>query len=426
MLILEQEAKIKLPKRSICQAFAQKARFGMKKLPIENTQLRLVQSDRWQPIRDDFNFCRLAFFVAGDKLGLRFRDIEQKYVVEVNGQKFEALWEVRHDSKLGLPGGFDRDVWLGILEIVTEVTGGRQPIPERIEIGSFSEFLKRIGKRSDGGRDIAMLRQAIERLATTGCISKRSYNCPADGGYIKLGKVFHLISDWGFKGESKPDGAVQETNWISLGEHVRKNLETGYISLIDVRFVRTLKGDITKQLYPFLSYRFWLALQHGRDAYRAHWEDLRDYLAASGWDKRARAKQRLKQALQELKDSEYIDQSSDWDGEFFNFRAGNKFIDELRNRLDAKGQYQSWIHGKVSNRQLSLFPALEPANQEQLTDSGDERESILTRQAIRIAFLGEKPNLELLKRHGCTEDDAISLATSLKKKTAATVDRIGP
>ncbi|MCC7531193.1 MAG: replication initiator protein A [Candidatus Melainabacteria bacterium] len=329
---------------------------------------------------------------------------------------------MRHDSKLGLPGGFDRDVWLGILEIVSEITGGRRPIPERIEIGSFSEFLKRIGKRSDGGRDIAMLKQAIERLATTGCISKRSYNCPADGGYIKLGKVFHLISDWGFKGESKPDGTTQETNWISLGEHVRKNLETGYISLIDVRFVRTLKGDITKQLYPFLSYRFWLALQHGRDACRAHREDLRDYLAASGWDKLARAKQRLKQALQELKDSGYIDTSSDWDGEFFNFLAGDKFIDELRNRLDAKGQYQSWIHGKNSNRQLSLFPTQASANQEPAADLGDERESVLTRQAIRIAFLGEKPNSCLLELYGLTDDDAISLAASLKKKPVLTTE----
>ncbi len=393
----------------------------MKKLPIEMTQLRLVQPDRWQPVRDDFNFCRLAFFVPGDKLALRFRDIEQKYIVEANGKKFEALWEVRHDSKLGLPGGFDRDVWLGILEIVTEITGGRKPVPEKIEIGSFSEFLKRIGKHSDGGRDIAMLKQAIERLATTGCISKRSYNCPADGGYQKLGKVFHLISDWGFKGESKPDGTIHETNWISLGEHVRKNLESGYISLIDVRFVRTLKGDIAKQLYPFLSYRFWLALQHGRDSYRAHWEDLRDYLAASGWDKLSRAKQRLKQALQELKDSEYVDTSSDWDGEFFLFRAGDKFIDELRNRLDAKEQYQSWIHGKRSNHQLTLFHTLKLENPEPALDLGDERESILTRQAMRIAFLGEKPNGELLERHGWTDDDAVSLASTFKQKPVPTI-----
>lgn len=386
---------------------------------MEITQLSLVQAERWQPIRDDFNFCRLAFFVAGDKLALRFRDIEQKYTVEVNGQKFEALWEVRHDSKLGLPGGFDRDVWLGILEIVTEITGGRKPIPEQIEIGSFSEFLKRIGKRSDGGRDIAMLKLAIERLATTGCISKRSYNCPADGGYIKLGKVFHLISDWGFKGESKPDGTFHETNWISLGENVRKNLETGYISLIDVRFVRTLKGDITKQLYPFLSYRFWLSLQNGRDSYRAHWEDLRDYLAASGWDKVGRAKQRLKQALQELKDSGYINEASDWDGEFYIFRAGDKFIDELRNRLDAKGQYQSWIHGKRSSHQLTIFPTAESENAEIAKNSSDERESILTRQAIRIAFLGESPNLQLLEQNSWTAADAQSLAATLKKRSAA-------
>ena len=261
-----------------------------------------------------------------------------------------------------------------------------------------------------------MLKQAIERLATTGCISKRAYNCPSDGGYLKLGTVFHLISEWGFKGESSQDGSIHETNWISLGEHVRKNLESGYIALLDVQYIRNLNGEITKLLIPFLSYRFWLSLQHGRDNYRAHWHDLRDFLAASGWDKLSRAKQRLKQALQELKNSCYIHQSSDWDGDFYVFKAGDKFIDELRNRLDAKEQYRSWIHGKKSSRQLSLFPTSEAANPDQTKDSTDERESILTRQAIRVAFLGESPNLELLTQHGWTEDDARSLASTLKKK----------
>ncbi|HEY9680652.1 MAG TPA: replication initiator protein A [Oculatellaceae cyanobacterium] len=389
--------------------------------PLEATQLRLVhpQLERWQPVRDDFNFCRLAFFVAGDKLALRFRDIEQKYIIEVNNQKFEAVWEVRHDSKLGLPGSFDRDVWLGILEIVAEITRGRKPIPERIEIGSFSEFLKRLGRRSDGGRDIALLKQAIERLATTGCISRRAYK--SDGAYIKLGKVFHLISEWGFKGEAGQGGTIHETNWITLGEHVRRNLETGYVSLIDVRFVRGLKGEITKQLYPFLSYRFWLALQHGRDWFPVHWHDLRDYLAASGWDKLSRAKQRLKQALEELKLFAYIHESSDWHGETYHFRAGDKFIDELRNRLDAKEQFRSWIHGKVSNRQLSIFPDHEPKASEPVSDATDERESILTRQAIRIALLGEQPNLALLAQHGWTEEDAQSLAATLKKKPVPSI-----
>jgi hypothetical protein len=36
----------------------------------------------WQPVRDDFNFCRLALFAAADKRADRFRDIKQHYTVE--------------------------------------------------------------------------------------------------------------------------------------------------------------------------------------------------------------------------------------------------------------------------------------------------------------------------------------------------------
>jgi hypothetical protein len=68
----------------------------------------------------------------------------------------------------------------------------------------------------------------------------RAYNCPSDGGYLSLGKVFHLISEWGFKGETTKEGTMCESNWIKLGDYVRKNLETGSISLIDVGFVRRL------------------------------------------------------------------------------------------------------------------------------------------------------------------------------------------
>ncbi len=85
------------------------------------------------------------------------------------------------------------------------------------------------------------------------------------GGYLNVLENMSLITKAGFKGEVTDEGKVNESTWIELGDQVRKNLESGYIALIDAKYVRQLKGELTKHLYPFLSYRFWLAAQRGRD-----------------------------------------------------------------------------------------------------------------------------------------------------------------
>lgn len=387
-----------------------------------DTQLKLFDGpgEKWQPVRDDFNFCRLSLFAAGDKKNDRFRDLEQKYTVEVNGQIFQAVWEVRHDSKLGLPGPFDRDVWFGLMEIINEQSdGGRKPIPDVIEIGSAREFLKRIGKKSGGGNWVLKLKESIQRLTVTTCLTRKAYNCPASGGYLSLLKPIHLIEECAFKGDSDGKGGLNETTWIRLGDYVRKNLDSGYIALLDVQYIRDLTGEITKLLIPFLSYRFWLAVQRGRDTVSVHWQELATFLAALGWDSLSRAKDRLKQTLLELKEKKYIDSDSDWSGDYYVFHVGEKFLDELRNRLNAKEQYKQWVQGKKVITQLQLIPIPALPNESSPSTDAEEREVVLTRQAIRLALLNREPDFGVLARHGWTKDDVDSLAVQLKQRSAA-------
>lgn len=390
------------------------------KTPSRNQQqLKLFEQpsepevQTWQPIRDDFNFCRLAIFVSGDKQADRFRDIVQTYQVTVNGKNFEAKWEVHHDRELGLLGTFDRDVWWGILEIVYEIQQKNRIVaPEVIVLGSPTAFLKRIGKPATG-RYMRMLNDSICRLLRTVCFSEKAYNCPSDGGYMRLLKNVTLITEAGFKGEPDDKGGVHESTWVRLGDYVRKNLEGGYIALIDSKYVRAFKGDLPKLLYPHLSYRFWLAVQRGRDSYRAHWYELRDYLAVTGWDSLARARDRMKGAIYELKQRGYIDVSSDWDGDSFVFVLGDKFLDELRNRLNAKDQYASWVAGKRATKQLSLIVSGSESQPPPITPE-DEREVVLTRQAIRVGLMNQSADQSLLAKYGWTIDDATSLAQKLR------------
>jgi DNA-binding PadR family transcriptional regulator len=210
---------------------------------------------------------------------------------------------------------------------------------------------------------------------------------------------------------------VQEKTWIKLGEFVRKNLDSGYIALLDVRFVQTLNSELAKQLYSYLSYRFWLAVQHGRDYTAEYWKDIAAYLAASGWDSLRRAKERLVPALSELKRTKYIDEASTWSGDDYIFKIGEKFIDELRNRLKARDQYRQWIEGRKRVKQLTVLPRA-TATSSVITDE-DKRESVLMRQAIRLAFCRQAPDPTLLADHGWTVQDVESMADQLKQSRDA-------
>ena len=384
-----------------------------KQLMLFRSGESLEPSDDWRPVRDDFNFCRLALFVSSDRKLDRFRNIRQVFHIPRDGRTFDVVWEVRHDAELGLPTSFDRDVWLGLMDLIQEATeGGRMPIPDVIEIPSLTQFLKRMGKKSDGGKWTLRVKESIKRLTFTTCVTEKAFNCPSSGGYLTLHKPLHLIEECAFRGESDTNGVIHERTWIKIGEFVRKNLDSGYIALLNVRFVQTLKSELAKQLYSYLSYRFWLAIQHGRDYTSEHWRELADYLAASGWSTPTRAKQRLSAALAELKRTQYIDQASDWSEENYVFKIGEKFIDELRNRLKAKEQYRLWVEGRKLAKQLTVLPR--PSAPVAEITTNDERESVLIRQAIRINQLRQEPNATLLAEYGWTVSDAYSFASRLK------------
>jgi hypothetical protein len=373
----------------------------IRQLNIFATSRAESEEDEWRPIRDDFNFCRLPLFALADQRRDRFRNIRHTYPVEVNGKTIEATWEVRHDSELGLPSTFDRDVWWELCARYTELqrAGDDAGI---IYLGSLPAFFASMGKKSDGGNMTARLKESIKRLTVTTCLTERSFNCPTSGGYLHLLKPIRLIEECAFKGDPDGKGGVYEQGWIRLGDYVRNNLKSGYIALLDVNYIRSLKGELTKQLYPFLSYRFWLAVQRGRDYTLVHWQDLANYLAVTGWGSLTRAKQRLSKAISELKDRRYIDESSDWEDDKFLFRIGDQFIDELKNRMKAKEQYRAWIEGKKSVKQLTVLPR--PASSTLAITESDERETALVVQSIRINQLKQAPNVEILG--ACTSKEA--------------------
>ena len=124
------------------------------------------------------------FFALADQKRDRFRNITYNYQIEVNGKIIDAVWEVRHDAELGLPGTFDRDVWW---ELCARYTGPQRSqadyYSERVWLGGLPEVLRTMGKKSDGGNVIARLKESIKRLTVTTCLTQRTFNCPTSGGF---------------------------------------------------------------------------------------------------------------------------------------------------------------------------------------------------------------------------------------------------
>jgi hypothetical protein len=363
------------------------------------------------PIRNDFNLSRLALFIPSDRKAERFRNIfiefenvELDETDESTGRRLKATWEVQHSSRLGLPGGFDRDVWLGLAEIIDQITDhGKKECPKRIEFGAFRSFLHRIEKGA-GGSDIKRLQESIERLAITVCTSKGAFKCPKLGGYI-VGKSFKLLDGWGFIGQPDGNGGVHETNFVEISEYVRQNLHPdGYITLIDVKYIRKLKGELTKQLYLLLSYLFWKAAQRGQTECRLYWRHLSKYLGVVGWSALWRAKDKLKLAFANLKENGYLDESSDWSDDCYVFRAGPHYIEEHITRIKNKDLYATWIQGEIRKNktrpiQLSILPS------EPIAITADEhRLNLLTIQAARKLY-GMPIDMEKLRRFDWSEDD---------------------
>lgn len=369
-------------------------------------------------IRWDFNLSRLPYFVAGDKRHQRFRSLLVTESVEKDGKQFQAEWRVICHPELGLPGSFDRDVWIGILQIVREITdNGKQPVPDIIELGTVYGFLKRIGKPTDG-RYVKMFKDSIERLATTGCVSKGTFNCPASGGYINLGEVFHLIRSWGFKGEPSTGGGVNETNFVVLDPIIRRNLDTFYVSLLRVEFMRGLKGDIAKLLYPLLSYRFWRATQNRESYWRVKWSELIRYIALFEVESLKRAKDTLKPALQELKIKGYIAEQSDWDGEYYVFYPGLEYTKEHQQKVNAKDNYRARAQAPKGPTPeylaaIKVSKALLPKKEE---EKSDDRANEISRQAARLQ-LGKPLLPERLDLFKITSEEVHAALAALEKRS---------
>lgn len=275
------------------------------------------------------------FFLL-DRHADRFKPIEYGYSVISQGKAITRGWTVQPHFKYGLPGPFDRDVTVVIYEIVNEqYLAKKLPVPETMPIGSLRDFAKKMGINASG-KNLASIKESLKRLMNTLASCEETFFDNKKHRYVSLS--FRLLKAVCVAGEDDGNGGKYEQNFIVFDESILRNLNSGYVMVVDVESFHKIKKDIGKQLYTHLAYRFFVEQQEGNDCWTADYEWLCVHLGIKPRRELRRAKQQLHAAHEELKQLGYISDYQ-WDGWRVLYRPGHVWRGEQLRRASGKTRY---------------------------------------------------------------------------------------
>jgi len=293
-----------------------------------------------------------------DRHADRYKPIEYVYSAIENGKAVTRSWWVEPHSKYGLPGPFDRDVCIALHEIVYESYLSKNLfVPAIMPIGSMTDFLRRMGLSAESGKNIASLKESLHRLKATLIDAQETFFNNRKKCYVSL--RITLLKGLIFTGDEDGNGGRHEQNFVIFDETILSNLNTGYVMVIDVESLRKLTSNIARQLRTHLHYRFFVEKEEGRDCWVADYQWLAIHLGIKMQNELRRAKDQLKDAHEELKQTGYI-ADYQWDGWRIIYRPGEVWKGEQLRRQSGKAK-----HPNADPVQLQLFrdstiPSTEP------------------------------------------------------------------
>jgi hypothetical protein len=278
----------------------------------------------------------------------RFRPIRIEESIRNGDQVKQRVFKVNPDPDFGLPGPFELEVMIVIFQIADEYMSLNGEVPARLPLGSLRSFLRRMG-RPMTGKYAEILKQALKRLAATTCVSEGFfYSKPRD---LYIIKSFQFITAACIAGEDDQNGGRFETTTIEFHEFIRENLNTKFRTLIDFTFIRSLKKGISKSLSLHLLYRFF---KEGKSTWTADYDWLANRLGLKKQTDLRRAKDQLRDALNELKATGFLD-GWEWLPNWrLRFQAGYACIEQHKQRV---AKQDAWLeHQQREAKQLTLFP----------------------------------------------------------------------
>ncbi len=249
-------------------------------------------------IKTDANLSRLPLFALQRKRIEKQLEREWVFVETRGSEHVELIWRVMATQRYGYPRAFARRVH-GAVEYLLTINGF--PVPEYFDFSLYE--ITKVLNLDDSGNILNNIRDALKSIAATTIESQGTYCYLESGEKRFINKLFHLYDTVIFIGDTLPDGVVADRNRIYFNEWYLKSLNSGYIKPLDFPYWNSLKSDIARRLYEYLSF---ISFATKCKPFRIEYLRLCEFLPITPQKYFSQARQKMKWAHEELMNTGFL------------------------------------------------------------------------------------------------------------------------
>lgn len=210
-----------------------------------------------------------------------------------DGTELVQRWEVEPPAKLGMPGPFDQDVYLAVLQLL-EMRGG---MPRSGELDFSLYELRDILGWSVSGNTYEKIRQSLRRISSTTLTSENAFYSKAEERF--LSDTFQI---WSVHfSRTKRGRTTKERHTLRFHPIFIRNYMAQYLKGLDPDFYWSLPSPLAKRLYRLIDHQ-----RDGGLLWQTDLSTLRQQVPLSNYSYPSEIKRVLRSAHEELKERGFL------------------------------------------------------------------------------------------------------------------------
>ena len=240
------------------------------------------------------NFEEHPYFRVGDRNASTGVLTYENELRTRDGHILRQSWTVRAAHGRSLPGRFDQDVYVALLQMIDD-----KGLPEDGWLSfSLYELVELMG-RKHSGRDYRQVRESLRKLAMTSIESDNAFYHRGWKEYIS--DTFSLLSEVKLSEYEDSKGERTDRNRVLLSRYFMDSYKANYLKNIDVEFYWSLSSPIAKRLYRLVDKK-----RNGRSLWEAELFSLKDRIPLSDYKYASKIKEKLAPAHTELIEKDFL------------------------------------------------------------------------------------------------------------------------
>ena len=210
------------------------------------------------------------------------------------GTELVQRWEVEPPAKLGMPGPFDQDVYLAVLQLL-ERRGG---MPRNGELDFSLYELRDILGWSTSGNTYEKIRQSLRRISSTTLTSENAFYSKAEERF--LSDTFQIWTVH-FSRTTRLGKTTRERHTLRFHPIFIRNYMAQYLKGLDAHFYWRLPSPLSKRLYRLIDHQ-----RNGGLRWQTELSALRQQVPLPNYSYPSEIKRILEPAHEDLKERGFL------------------------------------------------------------------------------------------------------------------------